>query len=231
MAKATQNAYLYETFIIFINNLNWMWHYFVISQSRVKNSSFYNDTDTVNTVMESVDSTSIIEEQKRIAAEEARLQERKAELDKLSKNFNQKKDEFSNKTWIFPKNKPKYRNRNATYCYFMKQSNEVRNFRFVFQYVNSDWLFIKDLIFNIDGKVFEYRRLDFNTDCSGGQIWEWCDLQLSDIDLIRSLENAKSIKIKMNGDKYYDTRTLNSATITSIQETIKYYKALGGRFY
>ena len=200
-------------------------------QSRVKNSSFYNDTDTVNTVMESVDSTSIIEEQKRIAAEEARLQERKAELDKLSKNFNQKKDEFSNKTWIFPKNKPKYRNRNATYCYFMKQSNEVRNFRFVFQYVNSDWLFIKDLIFNIDGKVFEYRRLDFNTDCSGGQIWEWCDLQLSDIDLIRSLENAKSIKIKMNGDKYYDTRTLNSATITSIQETIKYYKALGGRFY
>ena len=200
-------------------------------QSRVKNSSFYNDTDTVNTVMESVDSTSIIEEQKRIAAEEARLQERKAELDKLSKNFNQKKDEFSNKTWIFPKNKPKYRNRNATYCYFMKQSNEVRNFRFVFQYVNSDWLFIKDLIFNIDGKVFEYRRLDFNTDCSGGQIWEWCDLQLSDIDLIRSLENAKNIKIKMNGDKYYDTRTLNSATITSIQETIKYYKALGGRFY
>ena len=200
-------------------------------QSRVKNSSFSNDTDTVKTIMESVDSTSVIEEQKKIAAEKAQLLERKAELDKLSKKFNQKKDEFSNKTWIFPNNKPKYRNRNATYCYFMKQNNEVRNFRFVFQYVNSDWLFIKDLIFNIDGKVFEYRRLDFNTDCSGGQIWEWCDLQLSDIDLIRSLENAKSIKIKMNGDKYYDTRTLNSATITSIQETIKYYKALGGRFY
>ena len=200
-------------------------------QSRVKNSSFSNDTDTVKTIMESVDSTSVIEEQKKIAAEKAQLLERKAELDKLSKKFNQKKDEFSNKTWIFPNNKPKYRNRNATYCYFMKQNNEVRNFRFVFQYVNSDWLFIKDLIFNIDGKVFEYRRLDFNTDCRGGQIWEWCDLQLSDIDLIRSLENAKSIKIKMNGDKYYDTRTLNSATITSIQETIKYYKALGGRFY
>lgn len=32
-------------------------------QSRVKSSSFSNDTDTVNTIMESVDSTSIIEEQ------------------------------------------------------------------------------------------------------------------------------------------------------------------------
>ena len=121
-------------------------------QSRVKNSSFYNDTDTVNTVMESVDSTSIIEEQKRIAAEEARLQERKAELDKLSKNFNQKKDEFSNKTWIFPKNKPKYRNRNATYCYFMKQSNEVS-------------LISAALYFNVFYKYLSNKKLLRNLPC------------------------------------------------------------------
>ena len=48
-------------------------------QSRVKNSSFSNDTDTVKTIMESVDSTSVIEEQKKIAAEKAQLLERKAE--------------------------------------------------------------------------------------------------------------------------------------------------------
>lgn len=78
--------------------------------------------------------------------------------------------------------------------------------------------------------MFKYTRLDFNTDCGGGRIWEWCDLQLTDIDLIRALEKAKSVKIKMNGDKYYDTRTLNSVAITSIQKTIKYYKALGGKF-
>ena len=165
------------------------------------------------------------------AAEAERVQKKKEDLERLAKNFKQHKDEFSNKTWIFPKDKPKYRNRNATYCYFMKQSNEVQNFRFVFQYVASDWLFIKDLVFNIDGKIYEYRRLDFNTDCGGEQIWEWCDLQLSDTDLIRALEKAKNIKIKMNGDKYYNTRTLKPATITSIQNTIKYYKALGGRFY
>lgn len=203
-------------------------------QSKV-NNSVRNEIDTTEAYVEEVDSTSIIAEQKRIEAEKVaeaeRNQQKKEELEKLAKNFKQQKDEFSNKTWIYPMDRPKYRNRNATYCYFMKQNNEVRNFRFVFQYVNSDWLFIKDLIFNIDGKVFEYRRLDFNTDCGGEQIWEWCDLQLSDTDLIRALENAKSIKIKMNGDKYYDTRTLKSATIISIQNTIKYYKALGGKFY
>lgn len=203
-------------------------------QSKV-NNSVRNEIDTTEAYVEEVDSTSIIAEQKRIEAEKVaeaeRNQQKKEELERLAKNFKQQKDEFSNKTWIYPMDRPKYRNRNATYCYFMKQNNAVRNFRFVFQYVNSDWLFIKDLIFNIDGKVFEYRRLDFNTDCGGEQIWEWCDLQLSDTDLIRALENAKSIKIKMNGDKYYDTRTLKSATIISIQNTIKYYKALGGKFY
>ena len=203
-------------------------------QSKVNKPS-HNELDSTNTSVEEVDSAAIIVEQKRIEAEKAaeaeRVQKKKEDLERLAKNFKQHKDEFSNKTWIFPKDKPKYRNRNATYCYFMKQSNEVQNFRFVFQYVASDWLFIKDLIFNIDGKIYEYRRLDFNTDCGGEQIWEWCDLQLSDVNLIRALEKAKSIKIKMNGDKYYNVRMLKASTISSIQNTIKYYKALGGVFY
>ena len=203
-------------------------------QSKVNNPS-HNESDSTNTSVAEVDNAVIIAEQKQKEAEKAaeaeKVQKQKEELERLAKNFKQQKDEFSEKTWIFPKDKPKYRNRNATYCYFMKQNNEVKNFRFVFQYVASDWLFIKDLIFNIDGKNYGYRSLDFNTDCGGEQIWEWCDLQLSDTDLIRALERAKSIKIKMNGEKYYNTRTLKPATITSIQNTIKYYKALGGRFY
>lgn len=35
----------------------------------------------------------------------------------------------------------------------------------------------------------------------------------------------------MNGDKYYNVRMLKASTISSIQNTIKYYKALGGVFY
>ena len=203
-------------------------------QSKVNNPS-HDEMDSTGIFDKEIDSAAIIAEQKEIAAEKAaaaeRVQKKKEELDRLAKNFKQQKDDFSDKTWIFPIDKPKYRNRNATYCYFMKQNNEVQNLRFVFQYVGSDWLFIKDLIFNIDGKILAYRSLDFKTDCGGEQIWEWCDLQLSDTDLIRALEKAKSIKIKMNGDKYYNTRTLKPATITSIQNTIKYYKALGGKFY
>lgn len=203
-------------------------------QSKVNNPS-HNELDSTKTSVEEVDSAAIIAQQKQKEAEKAaeaeKVQKQNEELERLAKNFKLQKDEFSDETWIFPKDKPKYRNRNATYCYFMKQNNKVQNFRFVFQYVASDWLFIKDLIFNIDGKIYEYRRLDFNTDCGGEQIWEWCDLQLSDVNLIRALEKAKSIKIKMNGEKYYNVRMLKASTISSIQNTIKYYKALGGVFY
>ena len=41
MARATQNAYLYETFIIFNNNLNWMWHCFVIMPIESKKQFFF----------------------------------------------------------------------------------------------------------------------------------------------------------------------------------------------
>lgn len=168
-------------------------------QSKVNNPS-HNELDSTKTSVEEVDSAAIIAEQKQKEAEKAaeaeKVQKQKEELERLAKNFKLQKDEFSDKTWIFPKDKPKYRNRNTTYCYFMKQNNKVQNFRFVFQYVASDWLFIKDLIFNIDGKIYEYRRLDFNTDCGGEQIWEWCDLQLSDVNLIRALKKRRVLKSK-----------------------------------
>lgn len=97
-------------------------------QSKVNKPS-HNELDSTNTSVEEVDSAAIIAEQKRIEAEKAaeaeRVQKKKEDLERLAKNFKQHKDEFSNKTWIFPKDKPKYRNRNATYCYFMKQNNEV----------------------------------------------------------------------------------------------------------
>ena len=193
-----------------------------------------NTTAEDSTLVE-IDSTEIIAEQEARAAKEAesaeKAKERQELIATLSKNFNEKKDEFSEKIWVKPTNCPKYRNRNATYCYFMKVGNEVSNFRFVLQYENDKWLFIKDLIFNIDGTNYGYRGLNFETDCgNGGRIWEWCDLQFNDVSLIKALENAKSVKIKMNGRQYYDIRTLSSKDLTSIQNTIKYYKALGGKF-
>lgn len=151
--------------------------------------------------------------------------------DDLSKLFKVSNDEFSDNVWISPSNEPKYRNQNANYMYFQQYSDgSVGNFRMVYQYESDDWLFIRSLIFNIDGRNFSY-DFSFDTDCgNGGRIWEWCDARMNDSEFAEAIENAKSVKVKMIGIQYYDTRNISQKDLVSMQNTIKYYKLLGGKF-
>ena len=167
------------------------------------------------------------------------LAEKNAEvIARVSKSFNEKKDDFSTKSWVEPKSAPKYRNRNGVYCYFSTEDGKAgSNFRFVYQYYADDWLFIKNMIFNIDDEIITITP-DIETDCgNGGMIWEWCDQLVTKTssvgiteDFIVKIANAKSVKVKMNGRQYYDTRTLTKEQIQSIKDTYDYFKALGGYF-
>ena len=157
---------------------------------------------------------------------------------RCSNLFNVKKDEFSNITWVKPKEAPKYRNKNAVYCYFATEDGKATHiFRFVYQYSAEDWLFIRFMIFNIDGENITIIP-DMETDCGyGGIIWEWCDEPVNnntsgiDEDFIKKIANAKSVKVKMVGNQYSDIRTLSAAQIKSIKNTYEYYLALGGKFF
>lgn len=172
-----------------------------------------------------------------------------AEFESKNKTFfKYRKDEFSNIVWVEPKNAPKYRNANGIYCYFALIDNKPQIFRFVFQYYAEDWLFIKNMVFNIDGKNYCIEPT-METDCGyGGKIWEWCDekvyktcssdeikytgLIYTEINesFIKELANAKSVKVKMNGSKYYNTKTLSSSEILSIKRIYTYFTLLKGEF-
>ena len=163
-----------------------------------------------------------------------------AEVIKTHKSlFTEKKDDFSNYAWVEPKDAPRYRNRNGIYCYFKLENGVASNFRFVYQYYADDWLFIKNMIFNFDGENNITIEPKMETDCGdGGMIWEWCDEFVGSLsnfngineEFIKCIANAKSVKVKMNGKQYYDTRTLTAKQIKSIKDTYEYYIALGGKF-
>ena len=108
-------------------------------------------------------------------------------------------------------------------------------FRFVFQYYSDEWLFIRSMTFNIDGENYTIIP-NMETDCGyGGMIWEWCDEYVGSIgnvskEFIEKLANSESVKVKMNGRQYYDTRTMTKAQISSIKDAYEYYLALGGEF-
>ena len=146
----------------------------------------------------------------------------------LMKNFKIKKDEFSDNVWYEHKNSPRYRNSNGFYFYFgVNEEIGVGALRMVLQYYDDDWLFVKNIIFSIDGENYKFVPEDMKRDNSGGYIWEWFDEAIdSQSDLVQALANSHSVKIKLNGTDYYDIRTLNQKQILGIKETYELYNLL-----
>ena len=200
------------------------------------NQSTKNDSDSIMIIdkeyLNSLDQYNTARRDSIIRAQ--RLQD-SIKLDSINKikksyenKFTFKKDEFSDKVWVQPKSAPKYINRNGIYCYFAMENNEpTNNFRFVFQYYSDDWLFIQNIIFNIDGENISIYP-DMETDCGdGGHIWEWFDENYyDDLNLIKKIGNAKSVKMKLNGRQYYDTKTLTKQQIQDIKDIYDYYMLL-----
>lgn len=173
-----------------------------------------------------------------LAKEQAKLDSLNAlTIKRCQSLFTEKGDEFSEVVFVEPLAAPRYRNRNGIYCYFAKKDNKACSFRFVFQYYSDNWLFIKNMVFNIDGENIKIIPNRMETDCNS-MIWEWCDESVKsgntpysiNEEFISKIANAKSVKVKLNGRQYYDTRTLSAAQIKSIKDTYEYYKALGGKF-
>ncbi len=155
-----------------------------------------------------------------------------AKIKDLKKYFIEKKDEFEPYSWVKPKSKPLYINTNGFYCYFQKNDDgTVSNLRFVGQYAADDWLFIKNIKFNIDGKTYSFTPSEIKTD-HDTEIWEWFDEQVDvyNSDIVEAISKAKSVKVRFNGQQYYKDKTMSQDNIKSIKRTIEYYKALNGTY-
>lgn len=153
-------------------------------------------------------------------------------IKELAPFFNEVKDEFdvrANTFWV-PKSKPKYLNTNWVYLYFSEVQGRVGNLRMKIQYTADEWLFIRKYIFSVDGSPIEMLPDEVKRDNGNGMIWEWCDQGITDFEaiLVERLENANTVKIKLEGDNYYKVRTLSKKELLDIQRTIKLYKAKGG---
>jgi hypothetical protein len=150
----------------------------------------------------------------------------------LSKHFTEKKDEFSDVKWVEPKTRPKYTNQNGYCMYFAIENGVADNPRFLIQYESDDWLFIQYIIFNVDGENITFTPKNMDTDCgNGGRIWEWCDESAMNLEsLIKKIAYAKSVKLKLVGKQYYDTKTMSIKQIQHFKYSYEYYKAMGGTF-
>jgi hypothetical protein len=151
-----------------------------------------------------------------------------AKIKELKPLFKYKKDEFSEDQteWITPIASSRYRNENGMYCYFSKD-----NLRFVFQYHADSWLFIRTCQFLIDDKPYTYTPEEVKRDNDETGITEWVDASVSTSSdlkaIVEALAVAKTAKVRLNGDNYYEVKNFSAKQIKSVKNTLAYYKALG----
>ena len=158
------------------------------------------------------------------------MENARIKAEKLKSYFSFKKDEFGGQVWVEPKDAPKYVNVNGVYCYFMLVDGKPSNLRFKIQYRADDWLFIQSYKFLVDGDTYDYvpNKVERDNDT---YIWEWSDNQVTTLSepLLKSLSNAKTVKIRFVGRQYHKDKDITAKQIASIKRTLEYFYALGGK--
>lgn len=147
--------------------------------------------------------------------------------------FSQERDEFSSdgSVMIQPKSAPRFVNENGIYLYFYTSNDGVGPLRFRYQYYADDWLFIKGVKFAIDDKIFEFIPSKMERDHGEGMIWEWFDEKIGARhgEMIETLTDAESAKMKLFGSQYTEVVTITQKQIRDIKRTVELYRAMGGR--
>jgi len=150
------------------------------------------------------------------------------------KYFVQSKDEFSKENIVFyePVLFKKRNEKNRLYCYFSTNNGKACGLRFTLYNFSFEVLDIKNLQFLIDDKLFEYRPQNVNNRFFGNTRLEWMDDLLThrNKELIYSLANSKSAKLKIQGESLHLERKISQKEIQSICQTLAYYRMLGGKY-
>lgn len=139
-----------------------------------------------------------------------------------------KKDKMEGITFYTDKSSPYYSNQNGFYLYIGKGKKGKPWLRWSIKYTADDWLFIKSFKIKADNETFEKPYAKFDSDHSGGKIWEWYDenLKPNELNFMKKIISSKSATIRLTGNKYYKDKTITSKQKRALQNILDAYEAL-----
>lgn len=163
-------------------------------------------------------------EKERLKAEREQ-QERLKVVKKLKKNY----DSVQGITWYENPYYTHYNNRNLVSIYMGKNSSSIW-LRLKMSYTGDNWIFFDHAYLSYDGvtrEIYFDKYKDKKSDNSGGDVWEWIDVNVSEEDLafLKKMVNGKSVKMQLSG-KYTKTRTVSANEVKAIKEMIMAYEVL-----
>ncbi|MEP1330587.1 hypothetical protein [Pseudophaeobacter sp.] len=141
----------------------------------------------------------------------------------------QDEDRVEGITWYKHPNQPRYLNsRSTAYLYIGRKGAVGRPWlRMKVQYTSSSWLFVKRVIAWHDGIKEPLISGSFERD-NNSKIWEWMDVSPSDnqIEVLRSLGNAKEAILRFEGDQYRKDVKLSAGDKRAIREVLAAYEVM-----
>lgn len=156
---------------------------------------------------------------------EAAKRKRLQAVSKLRKQ----KDDMSSFVWYFNPYFTHYNNTNKTSIY-ISTLDDLIWLRLKMSYSGDDWIFFESALLSYDGNTIGIsfdKYDDKDSDNSGGEVWEWIDVEVKDdlLNFLRAMVNGKSVKMRLSG-KYSQTRDLSTSEIKAIKDVLLAYDVL-----
>ncbi len=103
--------------------------------------------------------------------------------------------------------------------------------RLVLNYTGDDWVFFDQVLMNIDGEQHQesFSYFDVVRDNSGGRVWEYIDLDVSndsDVEWLWAIANSTETIIRFQGDDYSHDMTVSDVDKAAIRDCLTVYEAL-----
>lgn len=154
-------------------------------------------------------------------------------IENALKKMKTKFDDIKKITWYYDKSTPESNNTNNIHLYIGKEETGKPFMRFVIRYSSSNWLFIENYNIKADSAVFTIPTSfgEVKRDNAYDSIWEWYDTKVDKkiLNIVNSIIDAKNVKVRCNGQKYYDERTVAKKEKTALKNVLDAYISLGGQ--
>lgn len=154
--------------------------------------------------------------------------ERKAAIAKATANLKVEHDEFKGVTFYTHKRKPVLAKYFAIY-FGARDNAEPSGLRQLINYYDDDWLFVRSVTIKADDQIFDLGPMDFERDHGSGSIWEWSDVQVKNVAMLKAMLAAKRVVIRYNGDQYHSDFVMPASQLTQLREVLTAYEAMGGK--
>jgi hypothetical protein len=137
-----------------------------------------------------------------------------------------KRDEVEHLDWYYDQASSQFVNSSSRIVLYIGMRDRGPPFlRYAVRYTASDWLFIHDYTFSLDGQTQRFAPAQEIERDNDSRIWEWVDGDADESiqQLVRSIVGARRAVLRYNGRQYYRDRVIGESEKAGLRRVLNAY--------